>query len=256
MKQIFESLCIAFTTYSRIPMPNVKWTQTNRRYSLCFFPFIGMVTGIIMFLLIFVKEKLLLSDFVYAALATAIPVWINGGIHMDGFCDTCDARASHKSMEQKLEILKDPSVGAFAVIKCILYFILYFSAYTSISSRGARVMCFVFVISRCLSGLSVLHLKCAKSSSMAAGFQHTAEKRSVTLVLCMELLAAAFLICIFLRSYFVIIFCCSALVFMYYERVSTKEFGGITGDLAGYFLSLCELVSLWGILLVERWMAL
>ncbi|NLG02299.1 MAG: adenosylcobinamide-GDP ribazoletransferase [Clostridia bacterium] len=256
MKQIFESFCIAFSTYSVIPMPNVKWTESNRRYSLIFFPFVGVIIGIALGVFYLFYERLNLTNIIFAALATAIPVWLTGGIHIDGFCDTCDARASHKSMEQKLLILKDPGVGAFAVIKCILYFLLMFSAFAFVSEQGIYAMCFVFVISRVLSALSVIHLKCAKTSSMAAGFKHAADKKQVTAVLCIELAAVILIMCIFFRPYFEIIFCCSALVFLYYERISTKEFGGITGDLAGYFLSLCELVSLWGILLLERWILL
>ena len=36
----------------------------------------------------------------------------------------------------------------------------------------------------------------------------------------------------------------ACLVFGWYYRMSIKEFGGITGDLAGYFLQVCELVML------------
>ncbi len=33
----------------------------------------------------------------------------------------------------------------------------------------------------------------------------------------------------------------ACVVFGWYYRMSVKEFGGITGDLAGYFLQVCEL---------------
>ena len=33
-------------------------------------------------------------------------------------------------------------------------------------------------------------------------------------------------------------------VFIYYRIMSYRQFGGITGDLAGYFLQLCEMGSL------------
>ena len=36
----------------------------------------------------------------------------------------------------------------------------------------------------------------------------------------------------------------SMLVFFWYYRMSVREFGGITGDLAGYFLQICELALL------------
>ena len=36
--RVIRSLCIAFSTYSRIPVPQVAWTDENRKYSMCFFP--------------------------------------------------------------------------------------------------------------------------------------------------------------------------------------------------------------------------
>ena len=39
------------------------------------------------------------------------------------------------------------------------------------------------------------------------------------------------------------------LVFFYYDRMSRKQFGGTTGDLAGYFLQICELAMLAGAVL-------
>ena len=49
----------------------------------------------------------------------------------------------------------------------------------------------------------------------------------------------------------------SALVFCYYKWKSSKYFGGITGDLAGYFLSLCELAQLLSLVVLslgmENW---
>ena len=34
------------------------------------------------------------------------------------------------------------------------------------------------------------------------------------------------------------------MVFFWYRRMAMREFGGVTGDLAGYFLQVCELASL------------
>ena len=45
---VIRSLCIAFSTYSRIPVPQVAWTDENRKYSMCFFPLIGAVIGLLL----------------------------------------------------------------------------------------------------------------------------------------------------------------------------------------------------------------
>ncbi|MDY5985678.1 MAG: adenosylcobinamide-GDP ribazoletransferase, partial [Lachnoclostridium sp.] len=39
------------------------------------------------------------------------------------------------------------------------------------------------------------------------------------------------------------------LVFWYYKKMSTRQFGGVTGDLAGYFLEISELAMLTGMML-------
>ena len=32
---VIRSLLIAFSTYSRIPVPQVEWNEENRRFSMC-----------------------------------------------------------------------------------------------------------------------------------------------------------------------------------------------------------------------------
>ena len=42
------------------------------------------------------------------------------------------------------------------------------------------------------------------------------------------------------------------LALWYYEKTAKREFGGTTGDLAGWFLQLCELACLVGLVLAQR----
>ena len=37
---IINSFFIAFSMYSRIPVPRVDWEKENMRYAMCFFPVI------------------------------------------------------------------------------------------------------------------------------------------------------------------------------------------------------------------------
>ena len=45
MKQLLASCAIAFSTYSRIPMPQVEWNKKNMRFTLFFFPLVGAAVG-------------------------------------------------------------------------------------------------------------------------------------------------------------------------------------------------------------------
>ena len=111
MKQLFSSCVIAFSTYSRIPMPQVEWNEKNMRHTLAFFPLVGAAVGAD--LLAGGCDRL--SAGVRHGPPRRPPYCRAGGghrgIHLDGYCDTVDALASHASREKKLEILKDSSAG-------------------------------------------------------------------------------------------------------------------------------------------------
>ena len=115
---MMKAIAIAFSTYSKIPMPHFKWDPKALQYSMCAFPLVGAVIGAGEFAIWYLFGFLLQwSEVFTAALLTVFPILITGGIHMDGFLDTVDAKSSYKSKEEKLQILKDPHTGAFAIIR-------------------------------------------------------------------------------------------------------------------------------------------
>ena len=152
------SCIIAISMYSKIPMPNVEWTEERMRYVMCFFPLVGIVQGAALGLWLHLALDVLnLSVGAAALTGAAIPLLVTGGIHMDGFLDTMDAIHSYGDRSRKLEILKDPHLGAFAVISFGVYMMLYlgvFHEYLSLvlrEDRGDRyflyaVPCLVFVM--------------------------------------------------------------------------------------------------------------
>ena len=63
--RLWNSFKIAFTMYSRIPVPEAQWTEENTSYTMCFFPFIGAVIGSVTWGLFLLKEYLLGRGFVF-----------------------------------------------------------------------------------------------------------------------------------------------------------------------------------------------
>ena len=121
---VLRAVGMAFALYSRIPVPPLDWESGARRYTLYAFPLVGLAVGGGLLLWTWLAGALGLGQLLWAAGMTAIPLLITGGIHLDGFCDVCDALASHQSRERKLEILKDSHTGAFAIICCGLYLLV------------------------------------------------------------------------------------------------------------------------------------
>ena len=113
--RMIRSLLIAFSTYSRIPVPQVEWTEENRRYSMCFFPLVGLVTGLVLWGWLALCDHFGFHLLLRGAGAALIPLAVTGGIHMDGFMDTVDAQASWQPAEKRLEMAdSDPSIQGYA----------------------------------------------------------------------------------------------------------------------------------------------
>ncbi|MBC8585083.1 adenosylcobinamide-GDP ribazoletransferase [Youxingia wuxianensis] len=242
MKQLASAFAIAFSMYSVLPMPQVDWKRENMKYAMCFFPWIGLVIGGAVYGWLYFAGICMLQESLVSAVAAALPVLLSGGIHLDGFCDTIDALASHQTKERKLEILKDPHIGSFAVIGCCLYFLLSFALWSQMAKnpKSVGIILIGYILSRSLSGLSVVSFSCAKNSGLACAFSDSAAKMKVKTVMIVYLvlcLAAMAFISPFLGigTFFI-----SILVYVGYQKMCYKQFGGLTGDLAGYFLIVCE----------------
>ena len=252
MKNWIRSCMIAFSMYSKLPVPQFEWKEENMRYAMIFFPWVGIVTGGLELLWFAVASRLGIPSGFYAAVATVLPIVVTGGIHADGYIDTIDARASHQGKERRLEILKDPHTGAFAIIWAIVYFLLYHGAYQVVSSYKSCLMIAVcYVASRAFSGLAAVTFPAAKKTGTLAVFSHAADRKLVRAVLIFYVLAAGSIeLALWWESGLVLIFC-GGLFFAYYYRMAKKEFGGITGDLEGWFLQCFELLMLLIVVLVE-----
>lgn len=233
--------------YSKIPTPKSDWTKENMEYAMCFFPFVGLAIGGTFYGWWLLSQYMLtsgigLSTTFITVVFTLIPVIITGGIHLDGLLDTADALSSYQSRERKLEILKDPNAGAFAVIIGCVYFLSIFGIYSMIDIQSVIMIGFGFIVSRTLSGLAIVTFPLAKGTGLAATFSNAANKRKVQVVMGGYLIILVLLTVVIGRWLGILMIGTAILVFGYYYRMAKIQFGGITGDLAGYFLQICELV--------------
>ena len=238
--RIIRSFLIALSMYSKIPVPRCEWKEEDMRYIFIFFPLIGIVTGGLIYAWNYLCISFEFSDIFRVCITAAIPIAITGGIHIDGFMDTMDALHSYRDREKKLEILKDPHIGAFSVIMLIFYELLYIGFFSTLHDTDAILVCCVtFVLSRCLSGLCAANFKSAREGTLNTFFENSS-KATVSIVLIIEALVcfvAMGLVNVFLAVGTLI----TALFTVFYYYLKTKkEFGGVTGDTAGYFLVILE----------------
>jgi len=233
------------------------------RYMLAQLPLVGVVIGCCLWVWARFCVWLSFGPVLTAAGLTLLPVVLSGAIHMDGFCDTADALASHGDMEKKRAILKDSHTGAFAVIYTAAYllanFAVIYEAVASAASAGAGgsaiirfandaqpfvfsqtvwMLALIQVLSRAIGGFAGTVFPKSSSNGLLAAFHDAAKKGSavaliIWMVVCICLagipLAAAFALAAVL-----------CLVFLY--RMAKKNFGGMSGDLAGFIITISQLV--------------
>lgn len=248
--KLMQAFIIAFSMYSRIPMPKTTWNEENMKYAMCFFPAIGVIIGVLQYL---IGQALLESNcgtLFFAAVMTLLPLLVSGGIHMDGFMDTMDALGSYGDKEKKLAILKDSHSGAFAILGLGCYLVWSLGVWSEVRSDMLGVISCGYVLSRTLSGYSVVTFPSARERGLVKTFKEQAAEKTVRITMVFYLCAAGAAMLWFDLAKAVGALAMAGIVFGHYRHICKVQFGGVTGDLAGYFLQMCELAMVTGVLAV------
>lgn len=243
MKEIIKSLVMAFSMFSTLPMPQIKWDEKSWKYVLIAFPWVGVVCGGIFVLIAELCTAFQFSEVFTSVVLLLTPIIFTGGIHLDGYCDTVDAKSSYQTKEKKLAILKDPHIGAFALMGLLCYFFFQFAILYDVRKTREFYLVFmlIFVISRCCSGLLLISLPSATSSVMARETQEKSPQKLVQVILFLYLVLVFFLLYLWNMTLCLSFLLCSSCVVFSWFRGVYQEFGGVTGDLCGYFSQKLEL---------------
>lgn len=246
MKPIFGGLAAAFSMYSILPMPQLGWTQDTMKYAMCFFPLVGVLIGAAAWLWIWACGSASFGAVLFAAVLTALPPVLSGGIHLDGLIDTGDALGSHQSPARRLEILKDSHTGAFGVIFCALYLLLTFgfAAQFFTNARAPLMLCLGYILSRGYSSFAIVSLRLARDTGLAHAFADGADKKTVRAVSVLWIIAASAGMIFAWPAAGAAAALASFLWFLLFRRLCYGKFGGLTGDLAGFLLCINELLIL------------
>ena len=234
---------MAISTYSRFPVPSLSFKPKDMRYTMIFFPLVGIIIGMMEYVWMSWSVRLS-SELVRALIAAAIPLLTAGSIHLDGFVDTCDALACLKGRESKLSIMKDPHIGGGALAGALVYYFFFLSSLCMIRGERAIVaFALSFFLSRIMSAIGVVSFKSAKREGMLFAFSDSAQKKAVRFALYLEFIACAlFMLTNLLETGFFVLIANTGFMYLYIKRCM-KELGGVTGDTQGFFLIVSEGLS-------------
>lgn len=243
---LIKGFVIAFAMYSKIPMPRVEWDRESMRFALCFLPLVGAVVGAAQVGWWFAARILGVQAPLYACAAAVLPLVLTGGIHMDGLIDTSDARSSYGDQQKKLQILGDPHVGAFGVIHCAAYLLLQLGLFAQLYSSQAPIflVALSYPLSRGLAGLCILLFRKSKQEGLVSTFVGNSSRAAAAAATALFCLAT--LVCLFLLNPLCggAVLAGQAVLLLWWLGMSRRQFGGVSGDLAGYLVQLSELVTL------------
>lgn len=243
---MLKSLVLAFSCFSRLPVPKMDWDSDNMRFMLAWFPFVGLAVGLLVALWWFIAEALGFGVVLKAVGVALVPLAVTGGFHLDGFADVIDALASNAEPDRKREILKDSHIGAFAAMGVAAYLIAYFAIATElpIGWRIAALLVCLHVMSRCGSAFASTLFFGNGTSGMLTSFRDSADVRMT--VAAVVVVFVVFGICSVaiapLCGLFMIV--CEVVLLVWLNWFAQRNFGGMSGDVAGFFLQACELVLL------------
>jgi len=198
--------------------------------ALPFFPAIGVLIGAIVVLTLYAAS---MSGWIAGAgvIAMIVAVWITRGLHVDGLADMIDALGASRARERRLEIMKDPHMGAFGVMAIVADLLLKTVALSHLAALSQWSLTLVpFIVSRTIQVVLATSLPYARlEGGKAAAFVQEARPYHLLLAL-----VAAVAFCLAASGLTGLLLLLEGLVIASVLRLWMKHhFGGVTGDLLG-----------------------
>jgi adenosylcobinamide-GDP ribazoletransferase len=133
------------------------------------FPVVGMLVGVAVGLVWRGGEELW-PPAVAAGLAVLADLACTGMLHLDGLVDSGDGLLPHLPRERRLEVMAEPTVGAFGVLVAVVVVLLRFAAFASMDA-DVWLVAGVWCLSRTLMAVVVTSVPYARDGGLASAFQ-------------------------------------------------------------------------------------
>ena len=178
--------------------------------------------------------------------AAGLLALVTGALHLDGLADGADALYGHRTPARRLEIMKDPRVGAMGVTALIFAVLLKVVAIGRLAGDGAWLwLVLPCVWSRAAMPVLAVSLPSARPDGTAGRFLADARPSHAVVAV---LLALALTVAVAPRA---ALACAAATVVLVLllRRVFRRAVGGVTGDLLGFGSEFIEVALLLGLAL-------
>lgn len=174
-------IALQFLTRIRL-VRNLEINEEDFGSSSRFFPLVGLVIGLILSLVAYSGSKLF-QPLTLAVFIIVAEIILTGGIHLDGFMDSCDGLFSGRSRDRMLEIMKDSRVGAMGVLGLVTLFMLKLALLMELTAQELYlVLPAMTVLSRWIVVYALIRYPYARREGMGGFFHGKISRRSFLLV--------------------------------------------------------------------------
>jgi adenosylcobinamide-GDP ribazoletransferase len=233
-----RSLRVALGLLTVLPVsPPKDWQPGDGGRAAVWFPVIGLLIGGLAWLAWNISAQIF-PPLLAGILTLGVWVALTGGLHLDGLADCCDGLFGVATPARRLEIMKDPRLGAFGVTGLALVLMLKGAALASLSpATGAGIFLAASLGRWCIlpGGL----LPAATSGGMGADFTAGLERRSLLLAGVLPLGLGIVLGLNGILALFV-----GPLATLMILAFAKARIGGVTGDVFGGVVEVVETVVL------------
>lgn len=237
-----EKLAVFLAALRFLTIIPIKWNAEYDgdyfRQSLMFFPVIGLLIGVVGYVLT-LFSLWIFPQAVVACIVICYLAFVSGCLHLDGLSDSGDGLLSSRPRDRSMEIMKDSRVGAMGVIVIVIVMLAKFSALISIDPQQLAVTVFFMpLVGRVAILCTMAALPYARSEGgLGALFYSKSVKR---LAVCSLFVLVAFLL-LFARGQIITVLACVMFVFYLFNRGCKSKIGGATGDTLGANCELAEM---------------
>ncbi len=229
-----------------LPRREISSEEVGR--SIGYFPVVGVIIGSILVGLNWFLGLFLPSAVVNGLLIVSLVV-ISGALHLDGFVDTCDGIAGHKTVEDRWRVMHDSRVGAFGIVGA---FLLLLVKYVSLSSVPENLLVVTLVlmpvVSRWAMVYAIFAYPYARPTGLGKVFKRRASWQRFTIATIITLVVAIGLARVTNITYFYLVGPAIMLViWVIVVAMATylkRKFSGLTGDTYGAINEVTEVCIL------------
>ena len=225
-----------------IPLPRRREVSPeDLGRSIGYFPVVGLIIGLILAGLNWLLG-LFLPPAVVNVLLIVYLVVISGALHLDGFADTCDGIAGHKTPEARWQAMHDSRAGAFGIVGiCLLLLVKYVSLNSVPETSLTATLILMPVLSRWAMVYAIFAYPYARPSGLGKIFkQGTSWPKLLmaTLIsLAVVILAGLAGLAIILGLAIMLAIWIMVLIMATYLK---RKFAGLTGDTYGAVNEVAE----------------